>query len=125
MDDIARMWQRAVRWCAITLTHEAQQALEVLSAVGMHLLCVEYEHSLALSAHSAHSVTTEGRCTPHPAPRRAEDHHYARHCAEMAALGTIGILHGCNGVSLHDGWTSYRHYRACRHTCATPTTCGS
>jgi transposase len=42
--------------------------------------------------------------------------HYARHAARgAAALDAIGILPGFTGVSVHDGWTSYRHYRACRH----------
>ncbi len=42
--------------------------------------------------------------------------HYARHPARGAtALEAIGILPGFSGVSVHDGWTSYRHYRTCRH----------
>ena len=42
--------------------------------------------------------------------------HYARHAARgAAALEAIGILPGFGGVSVHDGWTSYRHYRTCRH----------
>jgi transposase len=42
--------------------------------------------------------------------------HYARHPARGAtALEAIGILPGYQGVSVHDGWTSYRHYRTCRH----------
>lgn len=42
--------------------------------------------------------------------------HYARHAARgAAALEAIGILPGFRGVSVHDGWTSYRHYRTCRH----------
>ena len=42
--------------------------------------------------------------------------HYARHAARgAAALEAIGILPGYAGVSVHDGWTSYRHYTACRH----------
>ncbi len=42
--------------------------------------------------------------------------HYARHAARgAAALEAIGILPGFTGTSMHDGWTSYRHYRTCRH----------
>lgn len=42
--------------------------------------------------------------------------HYIRHAARGAsALEAIGILPGYAGVSVHDGWTSYRHYTACRH----------
>jgi transposase len=42
--------------------------------------------------------------------------HYARHAARGAdALDAIGILPGFRGVSVHDGWTSYWHYRTCRH----------
>jgi transposase len=42
--------------------------------------------------------------------------HYARHTARgAAALEAIGILPGYTGVSVHDGWTSYRHYTGCRH----------
>jgi transposase len=42
--------------------------------------------------------------------------HYARHAARgAAALEAIDILPGYAGVSMHDGWTSYRHYRTCRH----------
>jgi transposase len=42
--------------------------------------------------------------------------HYARHAARgAAALQAIGILPDFQGVSIHDGWTSYRHFTACRH----------
>src|SRR5258706_7100853 len=42
--------------------------------------------------------------------------HYARHAARgAAALEAIGSLPNFTGVSVHDGWTSYRHYTACRH----------
>lgn len=52
---------------------------------------------------------THVTCTP-------ELTHYARHAARGAtALEAIGILPGFRGVSVHDGWTPYRHFRACRH----------
>jgi transposase len=52
---------------------------------------------------------THVTCTP-------ELTYYARHTARgTAALEAIGILPGFTGVSVHDGWTSYRHYTACRH----------
>jgi transposase len=42
--------------------------------------------------------------------------HYARHAARGAtALEAIGILPGYGGVSVHDGWTSYRHFHTARH----------
>jgi transposase len=42
--------------------------------------------------------------------------HYARHAARGAtALEAIGILPGYRGVSVHDGWTSYRHFHRARH----------
>jgi transposase len=42
--------------------------------------------------------------------------HYARHAARGAtALEAIGILPGFTGVSVHDGWTSYRHFHTARH----------
>jgi transposase len=42
--------------------------------------------------------------------------HYARHAARgVRALDAIGILPGYTGVSVHDGWTSYRHYQEGRH----------
>ncbi len=42
--------------------------------------------------------------------------HYARHPARGAtALEAIGILPGYHGVSVHDGWTSYRHFQTARH----------
>jgi transposase len=42
--------------------------------------------------------------------------HYARHPARGAtALEAIGILPGYRGVSVHDGWTSYRHFQTARH----------
>jgi transposase len=42
--------------------------------------------------------------------------HYARHRARgAAALEAIGILPGYEGVSVHDGWTSYRHFHRARH----------
>ena len=48
-------------------------------------------------------------CTP-------ELTHDARHAARgAAALEAIGILPSYTGVSMHDGWTSYRHYTTCRH----------
>jgi transposase len=41
--------------------------------------------------------------------------HYARHAARGAtALEAIGILPGYQGVSVHDGWTSYRHFHTAR-----------
>lgn len=42
--------------------------------------------------------------------------HYAFHPQRGAqALDAIGILPRFRGVSLHDGWTAYRHYHRCRH----------
>jgi transposase len=42
--------------------------------------------------------------------------HYSVHPQRGAqALETIGILPRFRGVSVHDGWTAYRHYRRCRH----------
>jgi len=42
--------------------------------------------------------------------------YYARHAARgVTALEAIGILPGYTGVSVHDGWTSYRHYQTCWH----------
>jgi transposase len=42
--------------------------------------------------------------------------HYARHPARGAtALEAIGILPGYEGTSVHDGWTSYRHFHTARH----------
>jgi transposase len=41
---------------------------------------------------------------------------YAPHAAPGAtALEAIGILPGFTGVSVHDGWTSYRHLQSARH----------
>jgi transposase len=41
---------------------------------------------------------------------------YARHAARGAtALEAIDILPGYRGVSVHDGWTSYRHFLTARH----------
>jgi transposase len=55
---------------------------------------------------------THVTCTP-------ELTHYTRHTRHAArgaaALEAIGILPGFTGVRVHDGWTSYRHYSACRH----------
>lgn len=42
--------------------------------------------------------------------------HYAVHPQRGAqALDAIGILPRFRGMSVHDGWTAYRHYRRCRH----------
>jgi transposase len=42
--------------------------------------------------------------------------HYAVHPKRgREALEAIGILPDFQGVSVHDGWSSYRHYTACRH----------
>ena len=42
--------------------------------------------------------------------------HYARHAARgTTALEAIGILPGFQGTSVHDGWTSYRHFHTARH----------
>jgi transposase len=46
--------------------------------------------------------------------------HYARHPARGAtALEAIGILPGYPGVSVHDGWTSSRHFHTARHALCT------
>jgi hypothetical protein len=60
-------------------------------------------------AESARLEWTQVTCTPTLT-------HYARHAARGAtALQAIGILPGYHGVSVHDGWTSYRHFQTCRH----------
>jgi transposase len=45
--------------------------------------------------------------------------HYAIHAIHAKrgseATDSIGILPHFTGVSVHDGWKPYRHYRACRH----------
>jgi transposase len=42
--------------------------------------------------------------------------HYVRHAARGAtALEAIGILPGYQGVSVHDGWTSCRHFHTAHH----------
>jgi transposase len=42
--------------------------------------------------------------------------HYALHAQRGAqARAAIGILPRFHGVSVHDGWTAYRHYQHCRH----------
>ena len=42
--------------------------------------------------------------------------HYGLHAQRGAtATAAIGVLPGFHGTSVHDGWTSYWHYRACRH----------
>jgi transposase len=42
--------------------------------------------------------------------------HYAIHTQRGSdATEAIGILPGFRGVSVHDGWTGYRAYTACRH----------
>lgn len=42
--------------------------------------------------------------------------HYAIHAQRgLAATDAIGILPDFRGVSVHDGWSSYRAYTACRH----------
>jgi hypothetical protein len=42
--------------------------------------------------------------------------HFARHRQRGAtALEAIGILPGYQGVSVHDGWASYRYFHTARH----------
>jgi transposase len=42
--------------------------------------------------------------------------HYGLHAQRGAgATDALGILPGLRGTSVHDGWTAYWHYRACRH----------
>lgn len=42
--------------------------------------------------------------------------HYAIHAQRgREATDAVGILPAYRGVSVHDGWKSYRHYTACRH----------
>jgi transposase len=62
-----------------------------------------------VGAESAQLEWTHVTCTPTLT-------HYARHAARGAtALEAIGILPGYRGVSVHDGWTSYRHFQTGRH----------
>lgn len=61
------------------------------------------------TAAGAHLQWTQVTSTP-------ELTHYALHPQRGAqALDAIGILPRFRGVSLHDGWTAYRHYQRCRH----------
>jgi transposase len=56
-------------------------------------------------AHVASTVASTARLT-----------HYAVHAKRgRAATDTSGILPDFHGVSVHDGWASYRTYTACRH----------
>jgi len=41
--------------------------------------------------------------------------HYAVHPQRGAQALEAGILPRFRGVSVHDGWTAYRHYQRCRH----------
>jgi transposase len=60
-------------------------------------------------AEGARLEWTHATCTPTLT-------HYGRHAARgAAALEAIGILPGCRGTSVHDGWTSYRHFQTVRH----------
>jgi transposase len=62
-----------------------------------------------VGAESARLEWTHVTCTPTLT-------HYARHAARGAtALEAIGILPGHRGVSVHDGWTSYRYFHTARH----------
>jgi transposase len=62
-----------------------------------------------VGAEGARLAWTHVTCTP-------EVTYYARHAARgAAALEAIGILPGYRGVSVHAGWTSYRHFHTARH----------
>jgi Transposase IS66 family len=62
-----------------------------------------------VGAEGAQLEWTQVTCTPTLT-------HYARHTTRGAtALEAIGILPGYHGTSVHDGWTSYRHYQTARH----------
>ena len=89
LQDIEQEIKEALRYAPVL--HHDETGLRVVGAEGARL---EWTH-----------VT----CTPTLT-------HYARHAARGAtALETIGILPAYHGVSVHDGWTSYRHFYTARH----------
>jgi len=101
-----------------TLVSWVQQAAQALEPVEQHiktaLACAPVLHHDETSVRRAGTlawahVTSTSRLT-----------HYAIHPKRgREALEAIGILPTFQGVSVHDGWGSYRAYTACRHALCT------
>jgi transposase len=88
--------------------HDIEQ--EIKSALRHAPVLHHDETGLRVSgAEGARLAWTHVTCTPTLT-------HYARHSARGAtALEAIGILPDYRGVSVHDGWASYRHFHTTRH----------
>ena len=97
-----------------TLVSWIQQAARVLEPVERHikdaLTCASVLH------HDETGVRRAGRLAWAHVTSTSRLTHYAIHPKRgREALETIGILPTFRGVSVHDGWGTYRAYTACRH----------
>ena len=97
-----------------TLVSWIQQAAQILEPVEQHIkTALAYAPVLH---HDETGVRRAGKLAWAHVTSTSRLTHYAIHPQRgREALEAIGILPTYQGVSVHDGWGSYRLYTACRH----------
>jgi transposase len=97
-----------------TLTRWVQQSAETLRPVEEAIKAALVRASVLHSDETG--VRRAGRLAWAHVASTSRLTHYAIHAKRGSeATEDIGILPHFTGVSVHDGWKPYRHYRACRH----------
>jgi transposase len=97
-----------------TLVGWIAQAARVLQPVERHI--TEALSQAPVLHHDETGVRRAGRLAWAHVTSTSRLTHYAIHPKRgREALERIGILPHYRGVSVHDGWSSYRAYTACRH----------
>jgi transposase len=97
-----------------TLVSWIQQAAQRLAPVERQLVAALTQAPVL--HHDETGVRRAGRLAWAHVTSTARLTHYAVHAKRgHDATEAIGILPDYHGVSVHDGWGSYRHYTTCRH----------